>query len=125
MDENLRREMHDLLDAWAQAIVANDPDRIGSYAEEGWTLIGTGGAISRERYLGVVASGELTHEQMSFEILDLWDRGDFVVVLAHGINSGHWKGQQFHEDEYVTEVFARHDDGWKCVVSALTPRRKD
>lgn len=125
MDENLRREMHELLDDWAQAIVANDPERIASYAEEGWTLIGTGGAMPRERFLGLVASGELTHEEMRFEILDVWDRGDLVVVLAHGTNSGHWKGQQFHEDEYVTEVFARHDDGWKCVVSTLTPRRTD
>lgn len=123
MSEDLRREMHELLEAWAEAIVANDPARIDSFAEPGWTLVGTGGPMPRERFLALVASGELTHEEMRFEVLEVWDRGDVVAVLAHGTNSGHWRGQPFHEDEYVTEVFARHDDGWRCVVSALTPRR--
>src|SRR5699024_7090532 len=105
MDSTLRQEMHELLDAWAAAIVANDPGRIGAFAEESWTLVGTGGAMPRERFLALVATGELTHEEMSFDLLDLWDRGEYVVVLAHGTNSGHWRGTPFHEDEYVTEVF--------------------
>lgn len=122
MDEDLRREMQDLLDAWAEAIVANDAERIGAYAEDGWTLIGTGGPMPRARFLELVATGDLTHEEMRFEVLDVWDRGEIVVVLAHGTNSGHWQGHQFHEDEYVTAVFARHDGGWRCAVSTLTPR---
>lgn len=125
MDENLRREMQALLDGWAAAIVANDADRIDAYAEEDWTLVGTGGAMPRRRFLDLVRSGRLTHEEMRFEVLDVWDRGDVVVVLAHGVNSGHWEGRPFHEDECTTEVFARQDGGgWRCVVSALTPRRE-
>ncbi|WP_324650163.1 nuclear transport factor 2 family protein [Georgenia sp. H159] len=122
MDENLRGQMQSLLDAWAEAIVANDAERIDAFAEEGWTLIGTGGPTPRERFLDVVRSGRLTHESMTFEVLEVWDRGELVVVLAHGTNSGHWDGRPFEEDEYVTEVFARHDGGWRCVVSSLTPR---
>jgi len=76
MDENLRREMQALLDGWAAAIVANDADRIDAYAEEDWTLVGTGGAMPRRRFLDLVRSGRLTHEEMRFEVLDVWDRGD-------------------------------------------------
>lgn len=59
--------------------------------------------MPRERFLRLVASGDLTHEEMRFKILDVWGRGELVVVLAHGTNSGHWKGQQFHEDERVRD----------------------
>ncbi|MCM3659732.1 nuclear transport factor 2 family protein [Georgenia satyanarayanai] len=62
-----RDEIRALLDAWAQAIVANDADRIGSFATEDWVLVGTGGTVPRER-------------------------------------------------------FTRDADGWRCVVTALTPR---
>lgn len=124
MDTDLHSQMHQLLEAWAAAIVANDVDRIDAFAEEDWALVGTGGVMTRAGFLELVASGELTHEQMNFEILDLWDRGDLIVVLAHGTNQGHWQGQPFAEDEYVTDIFARHPDGWRCVVSTLTPRKQ-
>lgn len=124
IDSDLRRDMDQLLEAWAAAIVANDAGRIDAFAEEDWALVGTGGVMTRQGFLDLVASGQLTHEEMNFEILDLWNRGDLVVVLAHGTNRGHWQGQPFAEDEYVTEIFARHADGWRCVVSTLTPRMR-
>lgn len=124
MSTDRHREMQQLLDDWAAAIVANDPVRIDAFTAAGWALIGGRGALPRQRFLDVVASGELTHEEMSFEVLELWDRGETVVVLAHGTNSGHWRAEPFTADEYVTEVFARRGDGWQCVVSALTPREQ-
>ncbi|MBD8063332.1 YybH family protein [Oceanitalea stevensii] len=123
MGRDLRDEMRALLDAWAQAIVANDADRIGAFAAEDWVLVGTGGIVARERFLDLVRTGRLTHEEMGFEVLDVRDRGDAVVVVAHGTNSGHWEGRPFHEDEYTTDVFTRDaDGGWRCVVTTLTPR---
>ncbi|WP_413452595.1 nuclear transport factor 2 family protein [Georgenia phoenicis] len=123
MDETLRRRVSEFLDAWAEAIVANDADRIGSFATADWVLVGAGGTISRERFLYLVRSGRLTHEEMRLEVLDVRDRGDVVVAIAHGTNSGHWEGRPFHEDEYTTEVFVREaDGGWRCVVTALSPR---
>ncbi|QDB79022.1 nuclear transport factor 2 family protein [Georgenia wutianyii] len=123
MGQDLRQEMRGVLDAWAQAIVANDADRIGAYAAQDWVLVGTGGTVDRRQFLDLVRSGRLTHEEMGFEVLDVRELGDVVVVLAHGTNSGHWEGRSFHEDEYTTDVFARDADGaWRCVVTTLTPR---
>jgi hypothetical protein len=48
--------------------------------------------------------------------------GDVAVVVAHGSNQGQWQGCPFEADEWVTEVFGCRDDGWRCAVSALTPR---
>lgn len=56
-----------LLDEWAEAIVANDPQRIGAFATPGWQLVDTGGIIPLSKFLHVVRSGELTHDTMSFK----------------------------------------------------------
>ena len=111
-----------LLDRWADAIVANDAPRIASFAEPDWVIVGPeGGPGELEPFLAVVASGELTHSQMAFEVLEARVYGDVAVVLAHGTNAGSWQGTAFTADEWVTEVFVRRPDGWRCAFSALTP----
>ncbi len=122
MSEPMAQQMQALLDDWARAIVSNDPDAIASFARDDWALVGGRGVFEGGQFLELVASGELTHEAMDFEVLRTWEHGDTVVVLAHGTNRGHWRGDPFAEDEYVTEVFAREGAGWRCVVSTLTPR---
>lgn len=80
-----------------------------------------GGPVSRERFLAVVESGELSHSDMSFEMLEARTYGDVALVLAHGTNHGSWQGTPFAADEWVTEVFVRRSQGWRCSFSALTP----
>jgi ketosteroid isomerase-like protein len=53
------------------------------------------------------------------ELRDVRVHGD--VAFAHGTNAGTWQGQPFTADEWVTENFLRHHDGWRCAHSALTP----
>lgn len=111
-----------LLDRWAEAIVANDATRIGSFAEPDWTMVTPeGGPGKREGFLAAVESGNLTHSEMSFEVLEARVYGDVAVVLAHGTNKGRWQGEPFAADEWVTETFIRRPSGWLCAFSALTP----
>ncbi|HEY5854059.1 MAG TPA: nuclear transport factor 2 family protein [Aldersonia sp.] len=111
-----------LLRRWAEAIVADDAERIGAFAEPDWTLVGPeGGPIGGKQFLAFVASGDLTHSQMDFELLDARVYGDVAVVLAHGTNRGEWRGEPFASDEWVTDVFVRRPGGWRCAMSALTP----
>lgn len=117
-----RAAFQSLLDEWAAAIVANDASRIEAFVEPDWVLVvPEGGSVTREGFLAVVASGDLTHSDMAFELLDARVYGDVAVVLAHGTNHGTWQGNPFAADEWVTEVFVRRDDRWRCTVSALTP----
>lgn len=58
---------------------------------------------------------------MTFAILDVRVHGDVAVVLAHGTNRGEWEGAPFAADEWMTEVFIRRRDRWRCSMSALTP----
>ncbi len=119
-----RVEIQDVLDRWASAIVANDPTKIAEFTQPDWILITPeSGPIPLEGFLSAVASGRLTHSEMTFEVLHLRTFGDAALVaVAHGTNSGTWDGAPFSADELVTEVFTLAEGTWRCSVSALTPR---
>lgn len=121
-DIDHRATFQALLDQWAEAIVANDAVRIGSFAEPDWAIVGPeGGPGERAPFLALVESGDLTHSEMAFEILKVRVYGDVAVVVAHGTNKGTWQGTPFAADEWVTDVFVHRPDGWRCAMSALTP----
>ena len=116
------QEFQALLDRWAEAIVANDAERIAAFTEPDWQLITPeGGPVSLDQFLAAVRSGDLTHSTMTFEVLDARIYGDTAVVVAHGTNAGRWQGQPIQADEWATDVFVRRPDGWRCSLAALTP----
>jgi ketosteroid isomerase-like protein len=118
-----RREFHALLEAWAQAIVADDADRIAAFAEPDWELVTPeAGPIPLEGFLGGVRNGALTHSEMSFEVLSVRRYGEVAVVVARGTNRGEFNGEPFSADEWVTDVFILRDGRWRCALSSLTPR---
>lgn len=119
-----RAEFSSLLQEWATAIVANDPETIGVFAEDDWVMVGEGGIFPREQFLAAVASGEITHDTMSFDVHDVRIHGAVAVVVARGKNSGTYKGEPFQLDEWVSEVFVRRDEGWKCTLTHLTSARE-
>lgn len=80
------------------------------------------GALTLAGFGQAVRSGDLSHAAMEFTVLDARRHGDVVRVRAHGTNHDTFRGEPFQADEWVTEVFVRHDDRWRCTVSALTPR---
>jgi len=122
MGTDERETFQTLLDQWAEAIVANDAGRIGSFAEPDWVIVGPeGGPGERARFLEVVESGELTHSDMTFEVLESRVYGDVAIVLAHGTNHGAWRNEPFAADEWATDVFVRRAEGWRCAFTALTP----
>lgn len=120
MTADLEAEFQALMDAWSEAIVADDPDAIGSFAEPDWMLVGENGAFPREQFLEAVRSGSITHHTMRHEIHDVRRYGDVVVLLARGWNTGAFEGREFELDEWTTDVFVRRPDGWKCIVTHLT-----
>lgn len=120
---SLHHEMQGILDAWAAAIVADDADRIAAFADPEWVLVTPeSGPVTLGGFCQAVRSGDLSHAAMEFTVLDARRHGDVVTVRAHGTNHGTFRGEPFQADEWVTEVFVRHEDGWRCTVSALTPR---
>ncbi|MEE6282158.1 nuclear transport factor 2 family protein [Georgenia sunbinii] len=121
-DDPDRREFQALLDDWADAIVADDADRIEQFAEPDWEIIGPdSGPAPSDGFLAVVRDGSLTHSQMAFEVLSVRREGTLAVVVSHGTNRGQWRGEPFSVDEWTTDVFVRRDGRWRCRLTALTP----
>lgn len=107
--------------ALSEAIVSNDPERIGVYLAEQWRLIDADGVTTRQKFLDVIASGRLSHSRMhaSGEI-DVQLYGSTAVVLARVLNTAHFEGEVFEADEWTTDVFVRDNAGWRCVHSHVT-----
>lgn len=120
-NEELRRELEKLEREWSQAIVSNDAEAIGSFMADEWLIVGQSGITDKNSFLSLVASGDLTHEMMEGDVKKVMACNDVVIVIARGTNNGHYKGQQFTSDEWITDVFRRFDGRWQCLLTHLTP----
>lgn len=109
-----------LLDDWNKAIVANDAEAIGRFADPDWVFVGADGVMAGSRFLESVATGLVTHDAMVSELHSVRVLGDVAVVIARVRNSGSFDGTAFQLDEWSTDVFVRRDGGWRCLLTHLT-----
>lgn len=107
---------------WAEAIVTNEVERIAAFTTDNWILIDRPGAISRQAFHHVVATGELRHDHMTHEVLGIDRYGSMAVVRTHGRNKGWFQGRPIEADEWTTNLLMHGPDGWRCVLTQLTPR---
>jgi ketosteroid isomerase-like protein len=103
------------------AIVRNDPDAIGRFVADDWIIVNAdGGIIDRERFLGVIKSGTLTHQMMESEDMRVRVYGGSAVVSALTRTKGKFMEQEFTTHERSTDVFVKLDGQWRCVLTQLT-----
>jgi ketosteroid isomerase-like protein len=121
--DTLRAELEAVEAAWGRAIVANDADAIGSFMTDDWQIVGEDGITAREDFLALVRSGDLTHETMSKITGSVRSLGDAAVLTGRGANTGHYQGQPFTSDEWITDVFVRDAGRWRCAHTHLTTAR--
>jgi ketosteroid isomerase-like protein len=125
MVDEVRSELQNLDKEWSAAIVKNDADAIGRFMSEDWVIIGPeGNVIDRARFLGVIRSGDLTHESMESDGWLVRVYGDAAVVTAEAKSKGKYKGQGFATHERSTSVYVRREGRWQCVHTQLTPIAK-
>jgi ketosteroid isomerase-like protein len=119
--DDSREELIGVTHDWDRAMVENDPDTIGRYMADDWTIIGPDGSVGdKPTFLGLVKSGALSHDVMTSEDLSIRIYGDTAVVTARGVSGGNYQGQPFREVERSTCVFVRQDRQWKCVLTHLS-----
>lgn len=110
---------------FVDAIAKNDLEVIERFVTDDWIIINAdGGIIDRERFLGVIKSGVLTHEMMESEGIRVRVYGDSAVVSALTRSKGKFMGQEFTTHERSTDVFVRRDGQWRCVLTQLTASTK-
>jgi ketosteroid isomerase-like protein len=109
------------IEAWDRAMVANDPDAIGSFMTDDWTIVGPDGSVrGKDRFLELVRSGDLTHDVMETHEPDIRLFGDVAVVISKGVSGGAYRGQPFYLNERVSSVFVRRGARWSCVLTHLS-----
>lgn len=119
-DDGSHVELVVLADEWARVIVSNDADLIASFTAADWVIVSESGISSRDDFLAVVGSGELTHSAMD-RVGEPRIRvyGDTAVFTARVTNTAHHGGQRFDADEWTTDVFVRRGSRWQCVLTHL------
>lgn len=120
--EDLQQELIKLGSAWAEAVVANDADRIGSFMADEWVIVSERGVATKEHFLGFVRSGALTHS--SFEMVGdarIKIYGKTAVLTGRVVNTARFGGETFNADEWSTDVFIERDGRWLCVLSHIAP----
>lgn len=121
-DEAAKQEILSLAEEWANAIVSNDADLIGSFMSDDWIIVGADGFTRKQDFLPFIESGDLTHEAMDLvgeARIQIY--GDTAVLTGRVTNNGHYKGQPFSADEWTTDVVVRRNGSWLCVLSHITP----
>lgn len=120
-DDPDRNELLATEDEWAAAIVANDAGRISAFMADEWVIVSDSGVSPKERFLSLVASGELTHSAMErVGPARVRISGGTAVVTARVTNTAHHVGRRFDADEWTTDVFVRRDGRWLCVLTHIT-----
>lgn len=120
--KTIEQELIDLGASWAEAMVANDADRIGSFMANDWAIVSDRGISTKDQFLAFVRSGALTHS--AFEMASearVRQYGDTAVMSIRVTNTAHFGGQQFDADEWTSDVFVKRDGAWLCVLSHITP----
>lgn len=123
---SVEAELIAALEAWDRAMVENDPEAIGSFMAEDWTIVGPDGSVgAKAGFLDAVRSGDLTHDVMETHDPAIRFYGSVAVVTSRGVSGGRWRDEPFHLVERVTCVFVRQEGRWRCVLTHLSPMAKE
>lgn len=121
MNETTEQELKRISTEWDRAMVANDADEIARYVTDDWVLIGTDGNVgSRDDFLDLVRSGELSHDVMDSSDFRIRVYGDAALLVARGVSGGKFRGETFHLVERVSCMFVRQNGQWRCASTHLS-----
>ena len=122
----LEEEILNVAGKWAEAMVANDADRIATFMAEEWVIVHEKGISDRESLLGLIRSGDLTHsvfEKKGDARVKFY--GDTALFTGRLLNTAHFEGNAFEADEWTTDVFVKREGRWLCVLSHTTSAKQE
>ncbi|MCX6522381.1 MAG: nuclear transport factor 2 family protein [Actinobacteria bacterium] len=109
---------------WAEAIAENDVERMERFVTDDWMLVDVGGQVDAVTFHRLVREGTLRHDSMTHEVVSLRRLSpDVAIITTHCTNTGAFQEHPLAADEWTTDVVVRSADGWRCVLTQLTPRR--
>ena len=116
------REILEFSERWAEAIVSNDAEAIGSFMSDDWIMVSNLGICDKTKFLSFVESGDLTHSAMDLaEVARIELYGDTAMSASRVTNTAHYQGKTFEQNEWTSDMFRKVDGEWKCVLTHITP----
>lgn len=111
--------------AFNDAVVSNDTSEIEKFVSNDWVMIDApGGIIKKQQFYKAIERGQLSHQAMRKEVIRVKIYGDIALVTGRGQNTATWQGQQLEFDEWITDVYRKESDQWRCVLTHLTPVKR-
>lgn len=111
---------------FARAVLNNDADAIEKFLTEDWAIVdATGGVIDRSRFLSLIKSGTLVHDEMELDDLAVRAHGASAVVTTITSTKGRFAGREFATRERATDFFVKLNGRWQCAFSQLTTFQKN
>jgi hypothetical protein len=121
MNEQSSNELLKIEQDFQRAIVENNVAAIERFVADDWIIVGPEGKIvEKDRFLGVVKSGALTHDTMKLEEPRVRVYRETAVVTGRATSAGKFMGAEFKTLERSTDVFVKSDGEWRCVLTQLT-----
>jgi hypothetical protein len=106
---------------FAEGLEKNDAASLEQVLSPDWVIIESDGRpIPRDRFLAVLASGELKHTAMHSSEVRTRIIGDAAVQTMRAQGSGVYAGQAYSFDERATDFWIWQDGRWLCVLTQLT-----
>ena len=103
------------------ALIQNDAEKIGSFLADDWIVVGPDGTITdKARFLSVIQSGTLSHQNMDSQDIRVRIYGTTAIVTALISSKAKYINQEFTTRERATDVFVKRDGRWQCVITHLT-----
>jgi hypothetical protein len=106
---------------FSSALARNAVQELEHYLSEDWKIVsGDGVIIDKNRFLKVIASGDLKHTRMTSENQTIRRYGNVALVTSHAQSAGSYKTVSFETDEIGTDVIVKIHGHWVCVLTQLT-----
>ena len=124
-EDQLKQQFQQIEDNFNAAVISNNVEKIKNCITTDWVLVDSqGGIISQESFFYVLERGLLSHSTMTKEILRVKVYGDIALVTGRGQNTGTWHEQPLEADEWITDVYKNENGKWLCILTHLTPVKK-
>ncbi len=115
-------DFQNLEDELNAAYERHDLSKIMELLSEKWYIVESATGLStREDFLTALESGRLVQTKMLKKVEKVTMVDNIAIVLSRGKNEGIYNNTAYSAEQWVTNVFERHDEKWLCVMTQETP----
>jgi ketosteroid isomerase-like protein len=119
---SIQSEVQAVAEVFTRALLANDAARIAEHFTDDWVYVGPDGMVAKADLIEWIATGRLAHHTMEAAGPEhTVTTRDALLVTCRRTSTGAWEGDPYTADEWITDLWVRSGDTWKCAFSQKTP----